>query len=98
MEDCVLDVIRDAHGKYVHFAALPPLFFDLARDPHERADLSGDPRQRARIADYAQRLLSWRLKHGDKTLTHIRVSREAGLSIRDARTRAEERAAPTRAR
>ena len=82
MEDCVLDVIRDARGKYVHFAALPSLFFDLERDPHERADLSTSADHRARVADYAQRLLSWRLRHGDKTLSHIRVTREAGLSIR----------------
>jgi arylsulfatase A-like enzyme len=83
MEDCVLDVIRDECGKYVHFAALPPVFFDLERDPRERTDLADDPQHRGRIADYAQRLLSWRLKHGDKTLTHIRVTRDAGLSVRE---------------
>jgi hypothetical protein len=66
----------------VHFAALPPLFFDLERDPGELVDLAGDARERGRIGEYVNRLLSWRLRHTDKTLTHIRVTREAGLSVR----------------
>jgi arylsulfatase A-like enzyme len=82
MEACSLVVLRDATGKYVHFASLPPLFFDLARDPGELDDRSGTADGRARAADYAQRLLSWRLHHTDKTLSHIRVTREAGLTVR----------------
>jgi arylsulfatase A-like enzyme len=81
MEQASLVVLRDERGKYVHFAGLPPLFFDLAADPHELADASAHAP--GRVADYAQRLLSWRLSHTDKTLSHIRVTREAGLIVRE---------------
>ena len=37
------DVIRDERFKYVHFASLPPLLFDLTADPIEMKDLAGDP-------------------------------------------------------
>jgi len=82
MEECTLDVLRDARGKYVHFAALPPLFFDLQHDAGESTNLAAGDRERSRIGEYVDRLLSWRLRHTDKTLTHMRVTREAGLSIR----------------
>ena len=81
MEQCSLVVLRDERGKYVHFAGLPPLFFDLSADPHELVDASAA--SHGRVADYAQRLLSWRLAHTDKTLSHIRVTREAGLTVRE---------------
>jgi len=81
MEHCTLNVIRDERGKYVHFAGLPPLFFDLANDPGELRDVAGAPSHRDRCADYAHRLLSWRMQHTDKTLTHIRVTR-AGMDVR----------------
>jgi arylsulfatase A-like enzyme len=83
MEECNLVVRRDATGKYVHFAGLRPLFFDLARDPSEFDDISGTSDGRARAADYAQQLLSWRLRHTDKTLSHMRVTRETGLIVRE---------------
>ncbi len=82
-EDCLLDVIRDARAKYVHFAAgLPPLFYDLKADPGELVDLSARRDAATRMSEYAARLLSWRMRHADKTLTHYRVSRETGLSVR----------------
>ena len=33
LDDCSLSVIRDGRYKYVHFAGLAPLLFDLAEDP-----------------------------------------------------------------
>ena len=41
MDQCSLAVVQDENYKYVHFAALPPLFFDLKADPHELNDLAG---------------------------------------------------------
>lgn len=82
MEEASLCVIQDEAGKYVHFAGLPPLFFDLETDPdqfHNRAD---DPAYAARVLDYAQRALSWRLRHADRTLTHFR-STPSGLEQRE---------------
>jgi len=69
-----LCVVQDADYKYVHFAALPPLFFDLNTDPHQLRNLAGDPTVAELVRDYAQRALSWRLRHADRTLTHFRAT------------------------
>ena len=82
-DECSLCVIQDAQYKYVHFAALPPLFFDLAADPHQLRDCAADPAYAALVRDYAQRALSWRLTHADRTLTHYRAM-PAGLEDRGA--------------
>jgi choline-sulfatase len=36
-------MIRHGKYKYIHYAGLPPMLFDLAADPHERSDLGRDP-------------------------------------------------------
>ncbi len=64
-----LSVLRDRAFKYVHFTGLPPLLFDLARDPAELEDRAADPDYAAIRADYAGRMLSWRMAHADRTLT-----------------------------
>ena len=46
-DECCYAVIRDAHYKYVHFAGLPPLLFDLRADPHETNSIA------------ASRVISW---------------------------------------
>ncbi len=81
MEDASLCVVQDARYKYVHFAALPPLFFDLQADPHQFINLAEDPAHAAQVRDYAQRALSWRLQHADRTLTHYRTTPD-GLETR----------------
>jgi arylsulfatase A-like enzyme len=82
MEACTLNVIRDARTKYVHFAALPPLLFDLGRDPHELTNVAAEPAYTAVRSAQVHALLSWRMQHADKTLSHIQVTREAGLQVR----------------
>src|SRR5690606_15581494 len=42
-DQCTLNVLRGERYKYVHFTALPPLLFDLQRDPHETVNLAEDP-------------------------------------------------------
>jgi arylsulfatase A-like enzyme len=74
LDDCALTVIRDRRFKYIHFNALPPLFFDLAQDPDERHDLAGDPAQAANILAYAQKMLSWRGARQERVLTGIRLT------------------------
>jgi arylsulfatase A-like enzyme len=74
MDRCSLAVIQDDDYKYVHFAALPPLFFDLREDPHQFTDRSQDPRYAARVRDYAQKMLDWRLAHAERTLTGYRAT------------------------
>jgi arylsulfatase A-like enzyme len=72
--ECSYAVIRDRRWKYVHFAALPPLLFDLQNDPNEMHDLAGDPAHAGIMLDYAQKMLSWRLRHAERTLTHMQLT------------------------
>lgn len=81
MEACSLAVLQDAEAKYVHFAGLPPLFFDTRQDPHQFRNLAGEAAQASRVKDYAQRLLSHRMRHADRTLSHFRAT-PAGLEER----------------
>jgi len=61
-------VIRTDKWKYVHFAALPPLLFDLETDPDCLHNLAGDPAHAAARIEMAEKLLSWRARHLDQTL------------------------------
>ena len=74
-------VLRDTNGKYVHFAALPPPLLDYTRGSDELVDVSEWPQHQRMRSDYAHRLLSSRMQHTDKTLSHIRVRRE-GMEVR----------------
>jgi arylsulfatase A-like enzyme len=76
MDDCSLAVVQDEHYKYVHFSAstLPPLFFDLERDPAQLDNRAGDPAYAGRVSAYAQRMLNWRLRFAERTLTHYRAT------------------------
>ncbi len=74
MDESSLCVVQDDRYKYVHFAALPPLFFDLARDPNQFENLAENPDYAALVRDYAQKALSLRLRHAERTLTHFRAT------------------------
>ena len=67
-------MIRDEDYKYVHFAALPPLLFDMRADPHESVNLATDPAMQGVVLRYAQRLLNWRLTANDRTLTNMALT------------------------
>ncbi len=77
MESACLNVIRDDHYKYVHFADLPELLFDLRNDPGELNNIAPD--NPGLVAEYAKQLLSWRMQTTDKTLSHMQISRDHGL-------------------
>jgi arylsulfatase A-like enzyme len=74
MDECTLLVVQDAKWKYVHFTTLPPLLFDLEADPGQFTNLADRPEHAAIARDYAQKALSWRMFHADRTLTHYRAS------------------------
>jgi arylsulfatase A-like enzyme len=76
LDECCLNVIRDGRYKYVHFAALPPLLFDLDSDPDELRNLANDPAHAATMLRYAQKMLSWRMVNDERTLTgfHLNAS------------------------
>ncbi|MFQ5698737.1 MAG: alkaline phosphatase family protein [Myxococcota bacterium] len=80
LDQCALCVIRDERYKYVHFAGLPALFFDLVDDPEERVDRAGDPAYASRMLEYAQRMLSWKMSHEERTLTHLYLTGEGVYS------------------
>jgi arylsulfatase A-like enzyme len=77
---CSLNVIRDGSYKYVHFNGLPPLFFDLEKDPDEMQNLAGNPEYLPVMLKYVQKMLSWRMSHDEQTLTHLALTEKGVVS------------------
>jgi hypothetical protein len=50
------------------------LLFDLRNDPHWLRNLANDPAHGETALRYARRMLSWRLRHADRTLTGFAIS------------------------
>lgn len=74
LDELSLAVHRGERFKYVHFAGLPPLLFDLQDDPGELVNLADDPGYRdARLA-CAEALLAWRARHLDRRLTGLELT------------------------
>lgn len=74
LDDCSLAVIRGERWKYIHFAALPPLLFDLLEDPNELANRADDPACLAVRVEMAEKLLAWRSRHLDRRLTGLSLT------------------------
>lgn len=81
MDECALSVIQNDRYKYVHFAALPPLLFDLEKDPGQLRNVAEDTAYVKPLLEMAQKMLNWRLKHADRTLTGYAATPE-GLTSR----------------
>lgn len=84
-DECQLAIIRGVRWKYVFFAALPPLLFDLTNDPWEMNDLSRDPAHQAVMLDMAHKMLSWRLLHQEHVLTNLHNGPNGVLDLRRTR-------------
>ena len=84
---CSLNVIRDDYFKYVHFTALPPLFFDLTKDPNELKNVAEDPTYQKQVLIYAQKLISWRMNHDEKGLTETYLSENGPVTRQSPRHR-----------
>ncbi len=69
MDRCRLGVVQDRRFKYVHFAALPPLLFDLEEDPKQLRNLADNSGYKPIMLVYAQKMLSWRMEDMERTLT-----------------------------
>lgn len=63
-----MTALRTAHYKYVHFAGLPPLLFDLRADPGHLVNEADNPDLLAVRLELAEKLLAWRAEHLDQTL------------------------------
>jgi len=92
-DQCTANLIRDKRYKYVHFTGLPPLFFDLENDPHEFHDLASDPAHRGLVLEYAQKMLSWRMNHDERTLANTRLGPRGMVERRPPRRRRQQVAA-----
>jgi arylsulfatase A-like enzyme len=82
LDDCSLAVIRGERYKYVHFAGLAPLLFDLAEDPDELHNRADDPAYLAVRLQMAEKLLAWRSRHLDRRLTGIALTAEGPVDAR----------------
>ncbi|KRB62928.1 phosphonate monoester hydrolase [Rhizobium sp. Root708] len=80
--ECNLAVIRDAQFKFVHFAALPPLLFDLAKDPIELNNVAGEAAYAPVRLAYAEKLLSLRARHLDQTLAYTELTEAGPVTVR----------------
>ncbi|MCL4693409.1 MAG: sulfatase-like hydrolase/transferase, partial [Candidatus Hydrogenedentes bacterium] len=71
-DECILWVLRDERYKYVQFGleSMPPLLFDLHKDPGEFHNLAADPNAAPIVADYAQKMLRWRMRNEDQRMEH----------------------------
>jgi arylsulfatase A-like enzyme len=69
-------VLRGERYKYVHFTAMPALFFDLEEDPGELHDLADDSDHRTLVLEHAQKMLSWRMNHDERVLANTRLTNE----------------------
>ena len=76
--ECGFAVQRDARFHYVHFTALPPLLFDLARDPGCFTNLAGRPEYAVAECRAAQAMLSWRMATTSGPLGHL-LAKPGGL-------------------
>ncbi len=85
LHQCTINIVRGQRYKYIHFTKLPPLFFDLERDPGEFVDRSRDPDYQALVLEYAQKLLSWRMNHDEQTLTIIALTGKGPVERRARR-------------
>ena len=82
LDECCLAVWRGERFKYVHFAGLEPLLFDLQADPHQLRNLAGDPAYQGAMLEAAQGLLSHRLVHAERTLSAIQLTGDGPIRRR----------------
>lgn len=77
---CNLSVVRNEKYKYVHFAALPSLLFDLENDPEETCNVIDKSEHQIAARMCAEELLSWRAQHLDQSLALSSVG-EHGITL-----------------
>lgn len=78
---CHFQVVRTDRLKYVHFADLPPVLFDLQEDPHETINRINDPAAQSLRIEGLERMITWRQRHEEQTLTGYLA--RAGVQYRE---------------
>ncbi len=71
VDQAAMSAMRTAAWKYIHFAAMPPVLYDLSADPQETRNVAADPAYASLLREAMSRMLDWRLRHADRTLTHL---------------------------
>jgi len=84
LHQCGLAVIRDHCYKYVHFSALPPLFFDLKQDPGEFINQAENPEYHSLVLEYSQKILTWKMNHAERGLTETLLGEGGAVTRRAA--------------
>ncbi len=79
LTSCNLAVHRDRSGKYIHFAGMPPIFYDMESDPHELHPF----REHPEMARYAAELLDWRMRSDDETLARRLATPHGMITLGD---------------
>lgn len=82
MDRCGMAALRTEDYLYLHFAALPPLLYDLRNDPSCLNNRANDPSYTKTLLECAQRLLTWQMETGPRDLTGMCASPQ-GLIARD---------------
>lgn len=84
---CNLAVLRTADYKYVHFGGgLPPLLFDLNKDPGELNNVANKPDYLPVRLEFAERMLAWRAAHLDQSLALVELTEEGVAGYVPARS------------
>lgn len=79
---CNMSVLRRDDFKYVHFAGLPSLLFDLKNDPGETRNLAGHADYLHSQLECAEQLLSWRAEHLDQSLALYALTKAGPISVK----------------
>ncbi|KAA3623014.1 MAG: DUF229 domain-containing protein, partial [Proteobacteria bacterium] len=91
---CLINVVRSRRYKYVHFAGLEPVFFDLEEDPGELINTASLAPYREPMLEHMQRLMTWRMTSDAPALTHLKVSRSGVFESPKRRVKMKRRQRP----
>lgn len=86
MKHCMGSILRGARYKYVYFARLPSLLFDMQNDPSEFNNLATDPAYQGVLLECAEKLLSWRVEHNEPALSDLHLE-SGGKVVQGLRSR-----------
>lgn len=73
IDECSMSILRTETGKYVHFAGLDALYFDLEEDPGELKNRIADPSYMRQVLEHAGQMLDWRLAFNRREMTGIAI-------------------------
>ena len=78
---------RTNKWKYVHFPSLPSLLFDIKNDPQEMKNLAEDKNYQEIKNNLLSKLLSHRLRHQDRQLSSLQISKEGVSNVNGPQSR-----------